>query len=78
MTARKARNKPEDECSGEAGTHGKTRLRSKRKVRFQDEQQSEGSERLAATPRSEWRPDQVAVAEGAKRQRQEVEDADIR
>ena len=63
VSARKAHKDPE------------AKLRSKRKVSFQDDQQREESERPAATPRSEWRPDQVAVAEGAKRQRREEEDA---
>ena len=64
----------------------KETLRSKRKVRFKEDRTEgeaepggeQGPERLAATPCGEWRPDQVAVAEGAKRQRTEEEDADKR
>ena len=64
----------------------KETLRSKRKVRFKEDRTEgeaepggkQGLERLAATPCGEWRPDQVAVAEGAKRQRIEEEDADKR
>ena len=50
-------------------------------MRFQGEQEREEPEEAAqgaqegARPRSEWRPDQVAAAEGAKRQRLEDEDA---
>ena len=44
-------------------------MRSKRKVSFQDDQQSDESERLTATE---------TVAEGAKRQRHEEEDANQR
>ena len=50
-------------------------------MRFQEEQAREEPEEGAQggeRPRSEWRPDQVAVAEGAKKQRLEEEDADKR
>ena len=60
--ARKARVKAEGTQRRE-----QTSLRSKRKVRFQEEPQGEESDRLAATPSGEWRPDQMAAAEGAKR-----------
>ena len=60
------------------------KIGSKRKVRFQEEQSQRESEegvqgaQEGARPRSEWRPDQVTVAEGAKRQRTEEEDVNQR
>ena len=41
-----------------------------------EEEENETADRTI--PRTEWRPDQVAVADGAKRQRQEEEDANKR
>ena len=69
MSARKAHQHPRA-----------TGLRSKKRVRFQENQPEGGTPgaQEGERPRSEWRPDQVAVAEGAKRQRQETEDADKR
>ena len=72
MSARKAHENPP------------VTLRSKKRVRFQEEQPTEnlGEEsdggQGRARPRSEWRPDQAAATEGAKRQRLEQEDAEER
>ena len=76
MNARKSREEPE-RCSGNAGNRRPASLRSNKRVRF-DEEESRGEtvdRQEGAIPRSDWRPDQVAVAEGAKRQRKETEDA---
>ena len=58
----------------------RTGLRSKRKVRFAEDQPEGDAQgaREGERPSSEGTPDQTAAAEGAKRQRQEEEDANQR